>query len=309
MPGVKSQAGKPLILFIPGLKPKPAPEVHSAALQRCLVAGLKKIDVDVARQVAHDSAAFDLVSWTYDFYGEHRDLALDAASIDLLLQKDAADAADRAGARSLRRRMLRFFYRVGDHLPFLIPRLADENMSLHLRDLRRYVQNVDDIAEHTRRLLTTPLKAAAAARRPILLIAHSMGSVIAYDALWQLSRDKRLAGKVSLLLTLGSPLGQRFVQRRLLSRDAGADRYPTVIERWVNVAAVGELTAIDMTLADDFGEMSRLGLLESIEDFSTFNWYRDHGALNVHAEYGYLANRDVAVHIADWWRAHAVRQQ
>ena len=32
------------------------------------------------------------------------------------------------------------------------------------------------------------LRAAAEAGRPVLLIAHSMGSVIAFDALWQMSR-------------------------------------------------------------------------------------------------------------------------
>ncbi|MGB5354200.1 MAG: hypothetical protein WBN32_11360 [Woeseia sp.] len=295
--------GAPLILYVPGLKPKPAPEFHRPALKRCLVAGLTKADAEVARQVEAISQAFDTVSWTYDFYGEHRDMALDAACVDLLLRKDAADDADRAAARSWRRRALRVFYRIGDHLPFLIPRLANENMELHLRDLRRYVQNHDDIAEHTRRLLTTPLKAAAAAGRPVLLLAHSMGSVIAFDALWQLTRDERYNGEISLLLTMGSPLGQRYVQRRLLGyKQAGAARYPDNIRNWINLAAIGELTALDMTLADDFGHMQQLGLVESIRDFSTFNWYRDHGALNVHAEYGYLANRDTAVHIAAWWR-------
>jgi len=298
------QPGSPLIIFIPGLKPKPAPELHRPALLRCLLAGLQKADVEVARQLQADTHAFDVISWTYDFYGEHRDMALDAPCIDLLLEKDSADAGDRASAESWRSRTLRFLYRVGDRLPFLIPRLADENMSLHLRDLRRYVQNDNDIAEHTRRLLKTPLKAAAAIERPVLLLAHSMGSVIAMDALWQLSRDRSYTTKTSMLMTLGSPLGQRFVQRRLLGRTAsGAARYPAVIRRWINIAAVGELTAVDMTLADDFAEMLELGLVDSISDYTTYNWYRDHGALNVHAEYGYLANRDTAVRVAEWWRA------
>ena len=48
--------------------------------------------------------------------------------------------------------------------------------------------------------------------------------------------------------------------------------------------------------------MLERNLVESIDDYEVENWYRDHGVLNVHAEYGYLANRDTAVHIADWWR-------
>ncbi len=294
----------PLILFIPGLRPKPEPEWHRGALRRCLEAGLRGVDAEVAAEIAADKQAFDIVSWTYDFYGEHRPRELDAPWIEQLLEKEQADEADRAAANSWRRRMLRSLYHIGDQFPFLIPRLANKNVSLHLRDLRHYVNNWNDVADNTRRMLKAPLKAAAAARRPVLLLAHSMGSVIAWDALWQLSRDEHYDGALSLLMTLGSPLGQRYIQRRILgSRLTGIARYPTVIERWINLAAVGELTAVDMTLVDDFGEMTELGLVKSIEDQSIWNWYRENGVLKVHAEYGYLANRDTAAHVARWWRA------
>ena len=54
-----------------------------------------------------------------------------------------------------------------------------------------------------------------------MLVTHGTGSVIAYDVLWQLSHDEELKSaygdrKVELWLTLGSPLGDRNVQRRLL---------------------------------------------------------------------------------------------
>ena len=295
----------PLVLFIPGLRPKPEPEWHRQALRRCLEAGLAKADADVAAEFSADAQAFDIVSWAYDFYGEHRDSELDAPCIELLLQKNAADETDQDDANSWQRRLLRKMYYVGDHLPFLIPKLANKNVALHLRDLRRYVKNVNDAADNTRRLLKTPLKSAAAASRPVLLLAHSMGSVIAWDSLWQLSRDRHYNGTLSLLMTLGSPLGQRYIQQRVLgSQLTGIARYPTVIERWINLAAVGELTAVDMTMADDFASMKELGLVQSIEDHAIWNWYREDGQLKVHAEYGYLANRDTAKYVAAWWRAH-----
>ncbi|MDZ7644976.1 MAG: hypothetical protein U5K76_12660 [Woeseiaceae bacterium] len=294
----------PLILYIPGLKPKPEPELHAGQLRRCLLAGLQKVDRDVASDVDAAPRAFDLVSWTYDFYGEHRDIALDLPGIDALLDKPGPDDADRAAATTWKRRLLRWLYHAGDRLPFLIPRLADENIALHLRDLRRYERNENGIAETTRRHLKLPLRAAAAAGRPVLLLAHSMGSVISWDALWQLSRNAGYRGRIDLFMTLGSPLGQRYIQRRLLGTGRhGADRYPTVIDRWINVAAVGELTALDRTLARDFGGMVAAGLVDEIEDIEIYNWYRDHGVLNVHAEYGYLAHPDTAARIAAWWRA------
>jgi hypothetical protein len=48
--------------------------------------------------------------------------------------------------------------------------------------------------------------------------------------------------------------------------------------------------------------MLRLGLVESIEDIEIFNAFRQDGELNVHAEYGYLANKVTAAVVADWWR-------
>ena len=50
--------------------------------------------------------------------------------------------------------------------------------------------------------------------------------------------------------------------------------------------------------------MPKLGLVESIEDDMLYNYFRLDGELNVHAEYGYLANEKTARTIAKWWRGH-----
>ena len=149
--------------------------------------------------------------------------------------------------------------------------------------------------------------AASGGARPILLIGHSMGSVIAYDSLWELAHQHGNPVDVDLFLTMGSPLGQRFMQERINGHDqSGSDRYPGNIRRWLNLTAVGDLTAIDPCLADDFAEMLELGLVTVIEDDSLFNYFRLRGVLNVHAEYGYLANDKTALTIASWWRGHSV---
>jgi hypothetical protein len=188
-------------------------------------------------------------------------------------------------------------------LPFLIPHLADEKTELHLRDLQRYAQNKDGIADRTRERLKLMLRAAYESKRSILLLAHSMGSVIAYDTLWELGHEDRIELRVDLLLTMGSPLGQVYLQRRLKGRDrSGYERYPANIRYWKNLTAVGDMTAIDPQLHDDFREMVKLGLVESIDDLSTHNYYRLNGKLNVHAEYGYLVNVAAGRVVADWWR-------
>lgn len=294
----------PLILYIPGLLPKPEPAVHREALARCLLAGVRRADPAVADAI-EVAGAFDIVSWTYDFYGTHRDFELDRAAVDTVIGQLEASEKDVAEATSWRRRLTRWIYRLGDLMPFLIPHVANEKMAVHLRDLQRYLRDDNGIATHTRRMLKMRLRAADEAGHPVLLIAHSMGSVIAYDSLWEMSHSSRDHLRLDMLLTMGSPLGQQFMQKRLKGAgQPGYARYPTNVRRWKNLAAIGDLTALDRRLSDDFEGMLDLGLLDTFEDERLLTWFRLEGQLNVHAEYGYLVHEKTARTIVDWWRGH-----
>jgi hypothetical protein len=295
--------GAPVVIYIPGLKPKPEPRLHAEQLRRCLLAGLERVDAGVADAIRNGDA-FRLVSWTYDFYGEYRDIGQDLDDIDNVIGKAGASEDDIVAATSWKRRFLIRLFHVADYLPFLLPRLATEEIEVHLRDYFRYVRNNHGAAERARKLLKDELLGHR--DRPVLLLAHSMGSVIAFDALWQLSREEGSDAQASMFLTAGSPLGQKIVQRHLLGvRSKGELRYPTNIGTWVNIAALGELTAIDRTLRNDFTGMRKAGLVDDIVDHEVFNFFHMNGVLNVHAEYGYLVNEMTARVVSDWWRANA----
>ena len=297
----------PLIIFVPGLRPKPEPTTHREALLRCLHEGVARINVACAEDLQSNAEGFELIAWTFPFYGEHQDIEPDRPGIEAVLKVHGASDLDKAEAGSLERRVLRFLYRLADSLPFVVPPIGNEKLELHLRDLHRYVQNVDDVADKTRAMLKAPLMQAADEGRPILLIGHSMGSVIAYDTLWQLSHEARQPFALDTLLTLGSPLGQKLIRRQLLGYGrSGMERYPDNISNWINISAVGDLTAIEMSVNPHYSEMLDLGLIRRIEDHATYTYFRDHGtdgSLNIHSEYGYMINEQTAGFVADWWVA------
>ena len=66
-------------------------------------------------------------------------------------------------------------------------------------------------------------------------MGHSLGSVVAYEAL----RARRAEEGLPLLITLGSPLGLSAINRRLRQPPA----YPAAVRRWVNLAAPDDVVA------------------------------------------------------------------
>jgi len=77
--------------------------------------------------------------------------------------------------------------------------------------------------------------------RPRILVAHSLGSVVAYEAL---RADPNL--RVELLVTLGSPLAMpRVIFDRLEpAPDNGRAAHPPGVSRWTNIADVGDPVAV-----------------------------------------------------------------
>jgi hypothetical protein len=291
------------------MKPKPPADVHKRELCRALTAGLGRARADAAREFVADPQCLTLVSWTHRFYGTYRDIALDLPGIDRILREPEPTPQDIAEIDSRARWLARLLHIAGDASPVFGRLIAKPQMRLTLREARRYLHNRRGIATEVRALLEAPLIAAWEAGERVLLIGHSLGSVIAYDTLWELSHEAGREGtrgaRVDLFMTLGSPLATRSILKGLRGRGRkGRERYPTNIRRWANFAARGEMTALHPELTPEFGAMVELGLLESLEDHTGFyNHFRGDIGLNVHKSYGYLAHPLVAGAIADWLAA------
>lgn len=290
------------IIFVPGMKPKPRPDAHRHELLRALVSGLSWVRPEAARMLRATPDLLTLVSWTHRFYGRYRDIALDVPGIDRILRDPEPTEDDVREIDSSQRRIRRMWHLVGDALPFLGRLVARPELRLTMTEVHRYFDDENGIATDIRAMLKTALRGSWEAGDRVLLIGHSLGSVIAYDTLWELSRQDGADGRVDLFMTLGSPLATRFIRRSLRGVDRdGADRYPANVGRWVNFTAKGELMALRPQMKPHFEPMIDLGLVEDIEDHTgLYNHFRGDIGLNVHKSYGYLAHRLVAERIGDW---------
>jgi hypothetical protein len=298
-----AQAAAPLILFVPGKNPKPAAEPHGAQLFRCLVEGIRRSGSDSFTSLSDHPEWFEVLAWNELFYESTRDIADELPWIDRLLKIDGPTQMDMREARAWKTRFAWILYNLGDRIPLLIPLIANPTIKSTILEIRRYFQDENEIGSRIRRLLQARLRSAFENGQRVLLIGHSMGSVIAFDALWELTHEHNFLKRIDLFVTMGSPLGLSFVQKRLLgAKQQGAQRYPANISHWCNISAMGELTALDREFADDFRKMKHLGLVEEIRDYykGVYNYYRDDQGLNVHRSYGYLVNPISGKVVADW---------
>ncbi len=239
------------ILFIPGKNPKPPEAQHRDMLWRTMIEGVRRVDTKAASWISALPEIFQLISWNYLYYHRYRDADLELPWIEALIEKAGPDRRDIYEARSWHRRLNRLAYHIGDLFPQLIP-LLPKHARATISETRFYFSNEGNIADHIREQIKRVLRPLLNNNAQVLLIGHSLGSVIAYDALWEMSHIVKHRGKVDLL-SIGSPLGMRFVQRRLLGHSCrGEMHYPTNIRRWINVSATGDITALDRCFHDDF---------------------------------------------------------
>jgi hypothetical protein len=156
-------------------------------------------------------------------------------------------------------------------LPWFIKRPM---MQAFLRDVHHYLFDVEyaprgrrpvPIQRTIRRRFAEAL-AAPAVSGPHIIVAHSMGTVIAYDCL------KRVAdcGRIDGLITIGSPLGLDEVQDQLQPGWSREDGFPgvAVTGKWFNLFdRLDPVCGFDAQLANDYRRSGR----EQIEDIPVQN--------------------------------------
>lgn len=160
-------------------------------------------------------------------------------------------------------------------LPWFVKRRL---MKILLRDVHHYLFDAEysprpgakhHIQHDIRERFVEALMEGAKEDGPHVIVAHSLGTVIAYDCLKRVGDCPPVDG----LLTIGSPLGIDEVQDRLRpewSRDAG---YPLerLRRRWINVYdRLDPVAGLDPALSNDF----RSEGVSTVEDIHEPNWGR-----------------------------------
>ena len=127
--------------------------------------------------------------------------------------------------------------------------LADRVMLFDLQQVRRYMTDLEV------RQAVQARVAAEVGEDTRVVVGHSLGSVVAYEALCA-----HPEWPVRALVTLGSPLGIRnLIFERLVPAPAAEDSgelagaWPGGVESWVNVADAGDVVALVKDLRPLFG--------------------------------------------------------
>jgi subtilisin family serine protease len=147
---------------------------------------------------------------------------------------------------------------------------------------RAFLRDVNDflfVKERRDAMEQSLIDRISAGGGPFVVIAHSQGSMIAYDVLRQLSRAQC---HVPLLVTIGSPLGLQEVQDALRQWTGGRLPFPPCVDRWVNVADPLDPVAFDKDISNDFEGQ--------IKNFLEFN---PDSPRHPHSGTGYLRTRAV----------------
>ncbi|MGW3568758.1 hypothetical protein ACWDSL_33715 [Streptomyces sp. NPDC000941] len=155
-----------------------------------------------------------------------------------------------------------------------------------VRQVRRYLDSDDSVracAQQRFERVVTP--------ETRVIVAHSLGSVVAYEALCGDHPD----WNVDTLVTLGSPLGLGLIRERLTPGPLpdGNRRWPRV-KRWINIAADDDPIALVKKLNPIFGGR--------VEDRLVVNtpWYHPgRYTLGGHSVMRYLTTGELAEAVGD----------
>ena len=147
-----------------------------------------------------------------------------------------------------------------------------------LKDLYTYYHD-NAIRNDLRSMFEEAILENANAGNKIMVVAHSMGSIIAYDVLRKLGRVNNNLS-IEHFVTIGSPLGLPHVKHMII-KENHLVRTPSIVKKWSNLADRRDPVATDTHLSDDY--QANDYDVRVVDDLVLNDWGGIH-----HKSYGYL---------------------
>ncbi len=169
----------------------------------------------------------------------------------------------------------------------------DDVYELLFSDVRRYFRQKNGNGDPYRKLIRDRLTDKIKKNAEVCLIAHSMGSIIALDAIL----NKNI--KIDLFLTIGSPLGIPIVQQELGVTEENENIPGAKVKRWINFNDPLDPIAIERFLSNDFTANGQKVIDIPIRNEFVVN---NHGIdkkkkRNHHKSYGYLRSKKLGLEV------------
>ena len=297
-----------IIIGIHGLGNKPPKDLLEKWWQQSIAEGLKRIGHP------RKEFNFELVYWADSLHPVPLNPNETDKSNDLYLSERYVPASKRIKNRrnGFKEKFINFFKRQRDKILFNesmhanFPSFTDLIIKHFFKDLDIYFtqkcveENKSDCLakDIIREIITNALKKHK--RKDILLIAHSMGTIVTYEVLINSERNVT----IDSLITMGSPIGVPFIFDKLkndfnvVPDDNNKLRTPENIKtEWINLTDTEDKVARSVELSELFKFNSN-----NVKPYSKLvnNDYESEGIENQHKSFGYLRTPELAQIIDDF---------
>jgi hypothetical protein len=294
---IRSLFERKIIIGIHGLENKPPRELLDRWWRDSMKEGLARIGRPVG------SINFELVYWADYFYERPQDPAVkkkkDPCFLDdpyLPTDKPVSDFKPSV----IKKKVLDFVEKQLDNLFFdekrgiQFEKITNFIVQRLFRDLDVYYHKNCVTARYATRKAMESLREELAKvirkhrRKKIMLISHSMGTIISYDVFSHVVPDV----KIDTFITIGSPLGLPIIMKKIFQerglefrKGAVAPAPENIMRRWLNFSDLSDPVAANYNLSDDYAPNSLgVGPVDCIVE----NDYILDGRVRPHKLYGYL---------------------
>lgn len=285
-----------VIIGIHGLGNKPSKEILQSWWEKAMMEGLQK----VGKQYSFPK--FELVYWSDILYDKPMDTLINDTNDPYYLEEKYTPGQPNIVAEnnSIRQKILDILETqldklfLNDDLTINYKGITDVFINRYFKDLEIYYAEVctdkNDLRCMARQLIRERLAEVITKYKDdeIIIVGHSMGSIVAYDVLTFLVPEIN----IHTFITIGSPLGFPVIQGKIASewhdKRLGSPKLktpPGVNKNWYNFADLRDKVALIYNLRENY-EANWQGIAP--KDFVVNNDYIINDEANHHKSFGYL---------------------